>query len=54
LEVSKHNEVLRALLSESFQAWQKAIEEVLDVAVQEKELSPNARTAELAAFLLNS
>jgi Tetracyclin repressor-like, C-terminal domain len=28
LEVSKHSEVLRALLSESFQAWKKAIEEV--------------------------
>lgn len=54
LEVSKHSEVLRALLSASFEAWQKAIEEVLRAAVQEEELPPNTRTAELAAFLLNS
>jgi TetR/AcrR family transcriptional repressor of nem operon len=53
LEVSKHSEVLRALLSESFQAWQKAIEEVLHAAVQEKELSADTRPAELAAYLLN-
>jgi TetR/AcrR family transcriptional repressor of nem operon len=53
LEVSNRSEVLRTLLSDSFQGWQKAIEEVLHSAVQEKELSPNIRTAELAAYLLN-
>jgi TetR/AcrR family transcriptional repressor of nem operon len=54
LEVSSQSEVIRTLLSEAFKTWQKAIEEVLRAAVDEKELPSGTRTAELAAYLLNS
>jgi TetR/AcrR family transcriptional repressor of nem operon len=36
LEVSSQSEVIRTLLSEAFKTWQKAIEEVLRAAVDER------------------
>jgi TetR/AcrR family transcriptional repressor of nem operon len=54
LELSSQNESMRALLSDSFKSWTKAIETVLRDAVKHEELPAETHTAEMAAFLLNS
>jgi TetR/AcrR family transcriptional regulator, transcriptional repressor for nem operon len=53
LEVSNQSELIRMVVSGSFETWQKEIEDVLCAAVDQKEAPSNIRPAEIAAYLLN-
>jgi len=54
LEMADHSEAIQSLLQQSFSAWQAAIADILQLAIDGGELARSSKPQELASFLLNS
>jgi TetR/AcrR family transcriptional regulator, transcriptional repressor for nem operon len=54
LEMADHSEAIQSLLHQSFSAWQAAIAEILQEAIDGGELARSSKPQEMASFLLNS
>jgi TetR/AcrR family transcriptional repressor of nem operon len=54
LEMADHSEAIQSLLHQSFSAWQAAIADILQEAIDRGELARSNKPQELASFLLNS
>jgi TetR/AcrR family transcriptional repressor of nem operon len=54
LEMADHSEAIQSLLHQSFSAWQAAIADILQEAIDSGELARSSKPQELGSFLLNS